>query len=44
MGAGASTTNPPFETVEAALAAGKTQEEVDAWQAENAVITGPQLL
>ena len=35
MGAGASTGNPPFESEEAALAAGKTQEEIDAWKASN---------
>jgi hypothetical protein len=31
MGASASTQLPPFETVEAALTAGKTQDEIDAW-------------
>jgi hypothetical protein len=36
MGAGASTQAAPFKTVEAALAAGKTQEEVDKWQTDNA--------
>ena len=33
MGASASTQLPPFETVEAALTAGKTQDEIDAWHA-----------
>ena len=34
MGAGASTNAAtPFASVEAALAAGKTQDEVDAWMA-----------
>ena len=37
MGAGASAGGAaaPYETVEAALAAGKTQEECDKWQADN---------
>lgn len=42
MGAGASAGADvalPFETAEAALAAGKTQEEVDAWLAANAAGT-----
>ncbi len=33
MGAGASAEAPPFATAEAALAAGKTQEEIDAYLA-----------
>ena len=38
MGAGASaayTVKTPFESVEAALAAGKTQEEIDQWKSNN---------
>eukprot|EP00750_Incisomonas_marina_P001990 INCI11873.1.p1 GENE.INCI11873.1~~INCI11873.1.p1 ORF type:complete len:541 (-),score=102.48 INCI11873.1:114-1736(-) len=31
MGVGASVQAPPFDTIEAALAAGKTQEEIDSW-------------
>jgi hypothetical protein len=34
MGAAASANLPPFPDVAAALAAGKTQEEIDAWMAE----------
>jgi len=34
MGAGASVKDLPFESAEAALAAGKTQEEIDAWMAK----------
>jgi hypothetical protein len=35
MGAGASAGAAPFESVEAALAGGKTQEEVDSWISAN---------
>ena len=40
MGSAASS-QPPFETEEAALAAGKTQEEIDAWKKENAPAPAP---
>ena len=41
MGAGASAGGAaaPFESAEAAIAAGKTQEEVDGWMAEQATAT-----
>ena len=47
MGASASTLLPPFETVEAALTAGKTQDEIDAWHVsqeggELTMTTSPQ--
>ena len=47
MGASASTQLPPFETVEAALTAGKTQDEIDAWHVsqeggELTMTTSPQ--
>ena len=41
MGAGASTIPPPFDSMEAALAAGKTQEEIEAWQVDNANALAP---
>ena len=42
MGASASIQLPPFETVEAALTAGKTQDEIDVWHAsqEGGELTG----
>lgn len=35
MGAGASAVEQPFESAEAALAAGKTQEEIDEWMTKH---------
>ena len=40
MGAGASA-GSPFESVEAALAAGKTQAEIDAWLKANPAAAAP---
>ena len=39
MGAGASAGAAPFESVEAALAGGKTQEEVDSWISANPAVS-----